>query len=990
MVAPSLKLFGAAAFAVSGGSEQPMPPERPWQLLVHLALCRDWVAREAAAALLWPERPTGAARTNLRYVLLQARRLIGAETLQASPDALRWQPDTDVAAFERALAREDWAAAVDCRRGPLLEGFEAGAPAPFADWLRFERARLDTRWRDALERRVDELADHPAAAAALAAQALAVDPLDEAALCHRLRALARSDRITLAQRDYQAYVRRLADELGVEPSAALRAAARALQRPAPGRAAHVRAASAPAAASALAAAAPLVGRRVELQRIRSALAGGDCRLLTLSGPGGVGKSALARAVLREPAPLRAEALYWIDLDDLADIQRVTLRCLEAIGVAADGALPLPQQLAAQVGDRALLFVLDNAEHLDGLADWVQQLLDACPRCRLLVTSRSRLELRGEWLLPLQGLPAPDDEETETDALLASDALQLFVQRAQRVQPDFEPAGCAADIAALVRRLGGLPLAIELAAPWVRVMPVAEITREIGASIGWLDGARRGREQNLHDSFEHSWRLLAEREQQALAALALCPGGFTRETARAVADAPLALLAALVDKSLLRADEHGRFGFHPLLRELALEKLGAGPPRAAAEQRFAEHHLRVLARYQSFHAIDQREALRVIGVEFSNLLAAWQWAVERRRADWLQRCASALESYLDARGEQQRGAELFAQAADALDPQRPDHQGACAYVQLARAAFAFRRGEFGVADGASRAALAAARQAGDGFAIQTARNTLGLVLLRSGHADEAAACLREVLRRARARGDDAAGALYAINLARAELDLGRQAAGRRLLEEALVASRKLDIVVGQQAALNELCREHIADGDGAAALPLAQEGLALCQRTGVLRNVAYFQQGLAEARLLLGEPEQAEHHAHAALQAIGPGGDRILEPTCRLTLATIARGRGDSAAALAALQRAAETAVHSPRAQAHAVAEYARWCEGRGRQGDALRLRLAVLAAAATPRPLRRSVQREIDAAARAGAAPAATPAPGLDQALAQLLLEPAV
>jgi tetratricopeptide (TPR) repeat protein len=541
----------------------------------------------------------------------------------------------------------------------------------------------------------------------------------------------------------------------------------------------------------------------------------------------------------------------------------------------------------------------------------------------------------------------------------------------------------------VRRLGGLPLAIEIAAPWVRLMPVAEITREIEVSLGWLEGGRQGRAHNLHDSFEHSWRLLGTAERRALVQLAPCPGGFTRDSAKALAGAPLALLASLVDKSLLRADESGRFAFHPLIRELALEKLDARRARAAAERRFAEHHLRLLARFAAFHAVDQHEALRVIGGEFSNLLAAWQWAVARRRLPWLPRVADALEGYLAMRGRQQFGADLFEHAASALDARRPSHQAALCRVQLARAAFAFRLGEFDRADAAAQAALAAARRTGDAFGVLSATNTLGVVRLRQGRTAEAAAFLRDVLRRARRQRDDAATALYAINLSRVELDLGNEAAGQGLLEEALTMSRQVGSLVGQQAALNELCRLLIGNGQATEALPLAREGLALCRSTGVLGNLSYFHSCQGEALLLLGDIDAALAHAHDALRVIAEGGDRSLEPTCRLTLAGAARQRGDFGASLAELKRAASAAAQTPRAQAYVIAEYARWCEGQGRGDDAVRLRCSIVGASTAPSPLRRWVEREIETQA-GRAIVCAEPAPNLARSLALLSLEPPV
>jgi DNA-binding SARP family transcriptional activator/predicted ATPase len=966
------RLFAKPALQVEGRCV-PLAHERPFQLLAYLALRGDWVSRDLAAHLLWPERATPGARANLRFVLVQLRARVPGCRVEATPDLLRWQIATDVGRFEKACAEKDWACAVALYTGELLEGFEARSPAPFVEWLQFERARLGAAWHDAVARRLDQLAADPEARASLAARALAIDPYDETALGHRLRALTQSSRGAEAEREYRGYAERLASELGVEPSAALRETARAL-----------RAAPAPPAGPERPAA--LIGRRFELARIEANLTAPGCRLLTITGPGGVGKSALARAAVERLAPRFEAGAYWIALDDLTDTERVTQRCLDALGAAATGG-PVPplRQLHAQIAARALLLVLDNAEHLPALAPWVQVLLDACPACRVLVTSRSRLALDAEWLLPLEGLPVPDADETEADALRSFDAVRLFEQRVAQVAPDFDAVRAAAGVARLVREVGGLPLAIELAAPWARLMPVDEITFELQRSLRWIDGDRHGRVHNLHDCFEHSWRSLAPAEQKALAALSLGQGSFSREAALALADAPLPLLAALADKSLLRPLEAGRFGFHPLVQQLALEKLDASGERAVAEERFAKHYLRLLARFNSFHSIDQTQALQVISAEFSPALAAWNWAVAHRRVDLLQHCASAMESYLDARGMQRFGAELFDAAAAVLDENAAPHQLACCHIQLARAAFAFRRGEFVRGAAAARAALRAATRLRYAFGIQSSSNSLGVTLLRLGQTAEAAVHLRRVLQRSRAAGDEAATPLYALNLARVELDLGNEAEGERLLEEALEGCRKVGSQVGLQAALNETCRLHLGRGNAAAVMPLAQEGLELCQRTGVLRNLPYFHGCLAEANLQLGHDAQAEEHARLALDALGRGGDRNLEPSCRLVLAALATRSRRFDAALAELKAAARAAAESSRAQAYVVTEYARWCAAMGKRQAAAAALRAVTGSSATPSPLRSTAAGEL---AALGEAHAAEVAPDLAAALARLLAEP--
>ncbi|MCC6193343.1 MAG: hypothetical protein IT518_02650 [Burkholderiales bacterium] len=987
MTAPRAYLFGTPALA-AGAQRAPLPPERPYQLLAYLALRATWVTRDAAAALLWPERDTATARANLRFVLVQIRRLTHIAGFEARADALRWAVDTDVRRLEAAVAAADWDTALASYAGPLLDGFEAEAPAPFVEWLRFERARLAALWHDALTARLAQLRDDPAACGALARRALATDPLDETALTAYLQALCAQARADEARRAYRDYAQRLATDLGIEPSAALRDLARQLHT---GGIEHRRA-TAPAKRDA---ASGFVGRRVELGRLRAWLGDDESRALVIVGPGGVGKSALARAALAALADALPEGAFWIALDDLRAIEALAPRCATALDFELRGAKPPGQQLHEHLRTARSLLVFDNAEHIPGIDEWLGALLAACPSLKVVVTSRVRLELPSAQLLPLAGLPVPDPEESEVDAIRAYDAVRLFEARALREHPDFDGAAAAPDVAALVRIVDGLPLAIELAAAWVRMLPVAEIGRELEHSPDLLDrgeaGSRHG--YSIRGSFEHSWRLLAPAEQRALARLAVFHGSFSRQSARAVADAALPLLAALADKSLLRATDGGRFAFHPLLRQFALAKLaeiGADEQRAAHE-RHAAHFLAMLARFEAFHALDQAAALKAIGAEIENTLAAWRWAIGQRRVDLFEHSASALESYLDARGQHQLGLELLTQAAAVIDEALPAHQLACCHVQLSRAAFCYRRGEFAEGERAARAALKAAHRIKYRFGIQSCTNTLGLTLWRLGRLKEATFCLRDVLRRARADGDTAWIPLYAVNLCRLEFDQGNDEEGERLLHEALDGNRRNANVEGILAALNELCQVQIDQAKPQAVLPLAREGLALSESSGFSRNAPYFHRHLSEAHFLLDDLASSATHAQAALAAIRTGGALALEPSCRLRLFHAALRTGDANGAWSELQTAARgaQAAQSPRVKVEVAAAYAQHCI---RRGDLSQARTLLAIVIRHPAATRRQRKQAADTLATIGAPPAAPESAdsaavdaGLDHALELLL-----
>lgn len=984
MAAPGLQLFGTPAFVTEAGRE-PLVTTRPHQLLVYLACRGTWVARDVAATLLWPERDSATARANLRFVLVQVRRLPQGIGVEARPDWLRWQADTDVHRFAAAVELARWAEAVDQYTGALLEGYELEAPAPYVEWLQFERARLAALWRKALAARLAELGDDPSAQVALAERALRADPIDETALGFLLRALPALGKPEAARRAYRDYAQCLATELGIEPSAELRERARQLELQRPQAAASGPTSNVQTDA--------LVGRRVELARVGKLLAEPACRVLTLIGPGGVGKSLLARAALGAVAPGFTDGVFWIALADLQSLETLPARAAGVMGFELRGTSPQLEQLIERLQPMRRLLVLDNAEHLAGLGAWLQAVLERCPGLKVLVTSRAHLGFEGEWLLPLEGLPVPEVEESEIEVVRAFDAVRLFERCALRLHPDFDVRANALEVAALVRSVQGLPLAIELAAAWVRLMPVAEIRREIASSPDLLATRAQGsgRPIGVRASFEHSWRLLAATEQHALSRLAVFPADFARASASAVADVALPLLAALADESLLRSTDQGRFAFHPLIRQFALEKLGAEAEHAA-RTRHAEHFLALVARFNAFESIDQGEALRVIGAEIGNVLAAWAWAVAQRRVDLIQHCATALEGYFDAAGEQQLGLAQFDLAATAIDGSREDHQVAHCEIQVARAAFCFWRGEYHEGEAAARAALQAAHRARYRFGIKTSTNTLGLMLWRLGRMKEGAFCLRDVLRRSRADGDPAAVSVYAGNLGVLERELGNYADAERLLTEALDGHRRTGHHVGLQATLNELCVLHMYRGAPAAVLPLARESLQLAESTGVRHSMPYSLRNLAGAYFELGDLEKAAEHARLALVASRDSGDRSIEPSCRVQLANIALRAGDAAAALAELQAAARLALEmrSPRLMLTVATVYARWC--RQRKPERARVLLSIVQGHATAsRQQRERAAQDLatlpESQASAGSTDTAHPIADLEQALDRLLTE---
>ena len=642
-----LFLFGSPTVEY-GGESVALPFERRNQLLVFLALKRSWVGRAELAAMFWPDQPSKLAYANLRKILFRLQSLRWAGSIESQGAALRFEAETDVFAFESALREQRLAEALSIRRGEFLAGFDDDQSEAWSSWLNFERDRLRVAWRDAALHRLTAEID-VTEGIDLSKRLLDADPLDEAAVRAHMSWLARSGQSARARQVYHEFVRRLADDLGLAPGAELRALHDSLGT----------AVLAPIAAKP----APVkldpdfIGRTVELRRIASLLAQDDCRLLCVIGPGGVGKTRLAQRAIHEFAPRFSDGATFVALEDISSATELGGRLARELGVSLAGSDEPLDQVIKFLRERQVLLVLDNFEHLVADASILDRLIQACARLKIIVTSRVRPALAIEWLLPLEGLPCPEIEDQ--DRFEAFDAVRLFVQAAQRVEPALVPAVEAASIVDICQQVEGLPLALELAAAWTRVLSCEAIAVELRQGTQLLhavDPAHPARHASLEVVFDHSWQLLTATERDALSRLSVFRGGFSAETARAIAAAPLPVLGALADKSLLRKDDK-RIFMHPLVQQLAAGRLTDGA-RAATESTHALYFLRWMAQLAGAARNGDREVLQQLDVEFENVRVAWHWAAANGQIDVLMGSTQTLFSFCVHRGRFAEGLALL--------------------------------------------------------------------------------------------------------------------------------------------------------------------------------------------------------------------------------------------------------------------------------------------------------------------------------------------
>lgn len=925
-----LSLFGTPSLVLPDGALRPLPLERRSQLLAFLALRREPVPRGELATLLWPEQGRAQALGNLRTALFRAQALDWAGALEIGTGALRFAAATDVQDFETALREQRGADALALARGELMAGFDDGSSEPWTRWLAGERERLHGAWRAAaLAQLGGEM--ELGAALALSARLLEQDPLDEAALRVQLQALARDGQAGAAHAAYRAFAERLADELGLEPGAELRALRDSLLSQA-GRSAQAAAGSAVAPADA-----GFVGRVVELQRIATLLAREDCRLLCLIGPGGVGKTRLARQALQGLAPRFADGALFVPLEDIDTPHAFAHRVLQQLGAGASGARGDALKACIDaLKPRQALLVLDNFEQLAAHTALLDRLLVACPRLKLLVTSRLRLPVAGEWSMPLEGLPTPDPED-EADAG-NFDAVRLFVQTAQRVQPALSPAAEAAAIVEICRRVDGLPLAIELAAAWVRVMPCAHIVEELKSGselLRAIDGnSHPGRHASIEQVFEQSWQQLAPAEREALARLAVFRGGFTPEAARAVAGASLPVLAALADKSMLHR-QASRLQLHPLVQQLALQRLDDPVLRQRTLTAHATHFMQQLLQQRRGITSGDGRTLDQVDREFENLQLAWRHAAASGEAEPLAQGMAALTAYCEHRARFDDGEALFQAVLEAPALQGDRTLRATARGHLAM--LVYRQARLADAVALADQALAEARRARDPAARGVALRALAASAMAGGQLAESRRLWNEVLALARSLSQPTGPVLD--NLSVVTKHLGDYEEALRLSAEALAQYR----ASGNHAALalglsNRASMCLLMDDHEQAAVQL-REAAQLAEREGLTSTRAYVLANLTELALKTQDWAAARTFAERALELARGAALHALDGWLRVQLARLALRRGEADAARRGLAEAAGLALTLEilSLKAAVVLGLAEWLEHQGQPAAARRV-----------------------------------------------------
>ncbi len=599
-----------------------------------------------------------------------------------------------------------------------------------------------------------------------------------------------------------------------------------------------------------------IGRQEELRDIEALL--DSCRLLTLAGAGGIGKTRLAIEVAARTAGQYKHGVWFAPFQGVSSPELIVPTLASTLSFPFYEGSNAKQQLLGYLSEKELLLVIDNFEHLVAGAEFLVELLTTTAHLKLLVTSREALNLRDEWLYQVEGMRFPHSGK---DAHEEYSAVTLFAERARQIRPYFLLDSERSYVIRICQLVEGMPLAIEMAAAWLKTMTCEEIARQIQGSFDFLMTPLRDvpdRHRSVRAVFDYSWQSLSEVEQDVFMKLSVFQGGCTLQAAEAVTGASLLLISTLVDKSLVRMTPDGRFEIHELLRQYGAEQLELSGQTGVGRDAHCHYYLSALAQRESdIKGYRQLEALGAIDADFSNVQAAWKWAVHQKKDDLLNRALESLYWFCAFRARFQEGEALLRLDTSSLSEstggriltrltsflamthfeplQAPIHhclkiaqnnhdQQEIAFCLATLAEIALLEGNYSETLGYYQKALDI--HLGDPFFTAYLLRRIGLCRISYGDLEGSRAALQESLDLARGVGDGFGVGTCLYNLGSIAGFSGDRAESERYYHEALLIRHDIGDKSGVSINLGGLACATFLKGDFAAAARLAEESLEI--------------------------------------------------------------------------------------------------------------------------------------------------------------------
>jgi predicted ATPase len=649
---------------------------------------------------------------------------------------------------------------------------------------------------------------------------------------------------------------------------------------------------------------PFVGREAELARITNYLENPDCRLLTLTGLGGVGKTRLALQAAAASLSLFQDGVFFVSLTTINSLEGLISTITNALDFPLSGTLEDKLQLLNYLRPKEMLLILDNFEQLLPLSPSTNggnrggatgkrgaggeavagEILKAAPKVKLLVTSRERLNLQEEWLLEIEGLTFPERDWSASNppALELYSAVDFFIQQARRVQADFALAATnQADVARLCHLLQGMPLGLELAATWLPILSPAEIMAEIERDLDFLTTSTWNipdRHRSIRAVFESSWHLLSGLEREVLQGLSVFRGGFSREAAVQVTGASFSLLLGLLNKSLLGRDALGRYDMHELIRQYAAEKLAEKEEAVAAQRtRLAAYYLALAEQAEpELRGPNQMAWWQRLEIELDNLRAALAWAVETCQPEIGLRLVAALGWFWRIRGHLTEGRDWSARIL--VLPCAQAQSAFRAKALNAAGLLAFYQTDYPVARALYEESMAISEAAGDQASLAQTLHGLGNTLWYQGHSARAVSLLEQSFTIFCELEDQPEVAAVLSRLGAVAAFQGDAEAARSLLERSLAIYKTLDDKWGIVYALWSLADAvyySLQDYETGAAL--YEQGLSLAREVRDKPVLLSILVSLADAALVRQDYGQLEAYAREALLLAKELGDQWQPP-----------------------------------------------------------------------------------------------------------------
>lgn len=634
---------------------------------------------------------------------------------------------------------------------------------------------------------------------------------------------------------------------------------------------------------------PFIGREKELADITRRLIDPTCRLLTLIGPGGIGKTRLALQAAQDLVNIQsagaifAHGIFFIPLTPINSLGGLISAIAKAVDFNFFSDISPRQQLLDHLREKAMLLMLDNFEHLlfpsqgeirdempstesNGAEKFVAEILRIAPGVKILVSSREALNLHEAWFHPVNGMHFPSEGVVEDQDLDEYDAIQLFVQSARRVRIGFSLATERQSVVRICQLVEGNPLAIEMAAAWLKMLPCDRIASEIERNLGFLTARYANipeRHRSMRAVFEHSWQLLAEAERGVFKKLSVFQGGFRQDAAEYVAGANLRQLLTLVSKSLIRRNREGRYEIHELLRQYAAHKLDQAP---ADKEEVRDLHCEFYAdflhqREAELQGGQQREALS----EIDNLRTAWRWAITHDRYSAIKNSSYGLGWIYHIQGWFQEYEASFMQAAEALRTDEPAGDKGIAYGQvLGYLGFILSIGgekkkglEYIYKSQTILRKLGALRElAVSNIHVTLVDDTLSTTDMKQ--------LLEEMVDISKEIGTPWIEANAQFRLGHAARNQGANKEAEHYYREALRVNRDMNSHRGIAQSLEGLGNIAYQKGDYPEARRFYQESLSPARAAGYQLKIGDLNRSLGDVALLMGEYEKAKAHHQEAL------------------------------------------------------------------------------------------------------------------------------